>query len=88
MEYDDDASKVISQLLDYLEKYLDPEQMEAVKLILSSGESDNDTNGEPHYQAADRRTPRQAADQARRRPLSDRDEAEFLAMFPHANRLV
>jgi hypothetical protein len=89
MEYDDDASKVIGQLMDYLEKFLTPDQMEGVVLILSSGDAPDNDAGEPHnYQAADRRRGRQAADQARRRPMSGSTENAYLRLFPHANRLA
>jgi hypothetical protein len=89
MEYDDDASKVIGQLMDYLEKYLDPDQMEAVSLILSSGDAPDNDAGERQTQATDRRrVARLAADQARRRPMTAEAEDAYLRLFPNAQRLA
>jgi hypothetical protein len=64
--------------------------MEAVNLILSSGDAPDNDAGEPHnYQATDRRrAARQAADAARQRPLSAAAEDAYLRLFPHANRLA
>jgi hypothetical protein len=89
IQYDDEASEVISNLMSYLEDKLTPEQLEGVISILSSGDAPDNDAGERQTQAADRRrAARLGADQARRRPMSQRDEAEFMAMFPHVNRLV
>jgi hypothetical protein len=93
IQYDDEASEVISNLMSYLEDKLTPEQLEGVTSILSSGDAPDNDSGEPHnYQATDRRTRRPAAwgahDQARRRPMTDRNEAAYLKMFPNAGRLA
>ena len=57
MEYDDDASKVLSTLMDYLEDKLTPEQLDAVNQILASGdgETDADRIGEKSEPVGDRR---------------------------------
>jgi hypothetical protein len=88
LEYDDDASEVIGKLLDYLEKYLDQDQMEAVNMILSSGDApDADQIGEKSEPVGDRRTRRQASDSATRRPMTTATERKYSEMFPHWNRL-
>jgi hypothetical protein len=87
MEYDDDASKVIGQLMDYLEDKLTPEQLEGVTMILSSGEGPpSDTVGEPP-QGTDRRARAWGADDRAIRPMSERNEAAYLQLFPNAGRL-
>jgi hypothetical protein len=95
MEYDDDASKVISTLMDYLAEYLDQDQMDAVTKILSSGdgETDADRIGEKSDPVGDRRGRRPTAygadDRAlRRRPMSAVTEREYSALFPNAGRLA
>jgi hypothetical protein len=90
IQYDDEASEVISNLMDYLEDKLTQEQLEGVVSILSSGDAPDNDSGEPRNCGATdrRRAARQAADAARRRPLSDRDEAAYLRMFPNAGRLA
>jgi hypothetical protein len=95
MEYDDDASKILSTLLDYLEKYLDPDQMAAVNQILASGdgETDADRIGEKSEPVGDRRARRPGAFGAddrtlRRRAMSAVTEREYSEMFPNQGRLA
>jgi hypothetical protein len=90
MEYDDDASKVLSNLMDFLEDKLTPEQLDAVNQILASGdgETDADRIGEKSEPVGDRRGRRQAADAARRRGMSQSTQDAYLKMFPQANRLA
>jgi hypothetical protein len=87
MEYDDDATKVISTLMDYLEDKLTPEQLQGVRTILGSGEGPDLDAGEPTQATDRRRATRLAADAARRRPMSDRNEEAYLQLFPNAGRL-
>jgi hypothetical protein len=95
LEYDDDASKVLSTLVDYLEKYLDPDQIDAVTQILSSGdgETDADRIGEKSDPVGDRRGRRPGAYGAddrtlRRRPMSAVTEDAYLRLFPNSGRLA
>jgi hypothetical protein len=90
LEYDDDASEVLSKLMDFLQDKLGPDEMDVVSQILSSGdgETDADRIGEKTDPVGDRRGRRQAADAARRRTMSDAAEASYLRMFPQANRLA
>jgi hypothetical protein len=86
----DDTDAATAKVLEFLENIVSPNDLEIVQRLLC-GAADVDEAREQQAMARredDRRTPRQAADQARRRPLSERDEAAFLEMFPHANRLV
>ena len=89
MEYDDEASEVISKLMDYLEKYLDPDQMEAVNQILASGdgETDADRIGEKQRTrrgSSGRRPGAYGADDRaiRRRPMSAIDRGGYLGDVP------
>jgi hypothetical protein len=95
MEYDDDATKVLSNLMDYLEDKLTPEQVEDVTQILSGldGETDGDRTGEKREPVGDRRGRRPGAygadDRAfRRREMSPVTEREYSALFPNAGRLA
>lgn len=88
MEYDDDATKVLSKLMDFLQDKLDADDLDVVSQILSSGETDGDRIGEKREPVGDRRGRRQAADAARRRPMSDAAEQAYLKLFPQANRLA
>jgi hypothetical protein len=93
----DNSDEIVTKLMSYLNDKLTPEQLNAVATILGSADDDAPDldAGEPRRQASDsdraidrRRMARLAADAARHRPMSDADEAEFLRMFPHANRLL
>jgi hypothetical protein len=93
MEYDDDASKVLSNLMDFLEDKLTPEQLDAVTQILASGdgETDADRIGEKREPVGEDRRGRRGAygaDAARRRSMSAATEQEYSALFPNQGRLA
>jgi hypothetical protein len=96
LQYDDDATKVLSNLMDYLEDKLTPEQLDAVNQILASGdgETDGDRIGEKSEPVGEDRRGRRptaygADDRAiRRRPMSEAAERKYSEMFPNNGRLA
>ena len=93
MEYDDDATEVLSKLMDFLQGKLDADDLDVVSQILSSGETDGDKsarNANPsEIVGAVDPTAYGADDRAiRRRSMSPSTEASYLKMFPQANRLA
>jgi hypothetical protein len=91
LQYDDEATEVISKLMDFLEDKLTPEQMDAVTQILATGdgETDGDRIGEKRSEpVGDRRGRRQASDSASRRGMSAVTERAYSEMFPNQGRLA
>jgi hypothetical protein len=86
-----DAEEIVGNLMDFLADKLSPDDLEGVKLILSSVDPPDADTGAPTRQATDRR----AVDAQRRRLAADRGrhgiseatERETLEMFPNWNRL-
>jgi hypothetical protein len=81
-----DDTEAMAKVLDFLEPIVSPDDLEIVQALLC-GAADVEEAREQQALARrelDRQTPRQAADQARRETV----DAEFMRMFPNANRLL
>jgi hypothetical protein len=86
----DDTGAAMAKVLEFLENIVSPDDLEIVQALLC-GAADVEEAREQQALARrelDRRTPRQAADQARRRPMSGATEDAYLQLFPNANRLA
>jgi hypothetical protein len=89
MNNDDDNDDAMARVLEFLENIVSPNDLEIVQALLcgAAGVEEAREQQAVARRDDDRRTPRQAADAARRRPLSAPAERDALAMFPNWNRL-
>jgi hypothetical protein len=101
---DTDADAAMAKVMDFLENIISPDDLEIVQHLFGGADDvhearerqavarrddDRRSGGPAADQATDRRrAARLTADKARRRPMTDEAEAEFLKMFPDANRLL
>jgi hypothetical protein len=87
---DDTTNAAMAKVLEFLENIVSPNDLEIVQALLC-GAADVEEAREQQALARrddDRRTPRQAADQARRRPMTAEAEDAYLRLFPDAGRLA
>jgi hypothetical protein len=87
---DDDTSAALGRVLEFLENIVSPDDLEIVQALFC-GAADVDEAREAQAVARrddDRQTGRQAADAARRRPMSQSTEDVYARMFPNQGRLA
>jgi hypothetical protein len=90
MDDDNDTDAGLGKILEFLESIISPDDLEIVQ-ALWGGAADVDEAREQQAigrRDDDRRSGRQAADSARRRPMSDAAEAIYARMFPNNGRLA
>jgi hypothetical protein len=83
---DSNSEETVGKVLAFLKDLISSDDLEIVHGLMSG--ADEGEAAEAQHQATDRRrVARLAADQARRRPMSERNENAYLQMFPHSGRL-